>query len=108
MSKKYVEILKSYSLESYSVILANFLAVHCHNNKKKNKDQTFFTLPRDVGLAKVWIAKLNRKKDNLPKNIWISSDHFEDDCFDSSWMLESLLTYQERGKPSSQRGFFDF
>ena len=86
-----MEILKSYSLESYSVILANCLAVHCHNNKKKkNRDKTFFTLTRDVALAKLWTAKLNCKKDNLPKNIWICSDHFEDDCFDSSWMLESL------------------
>ena len=76
--------------------MANCSAVYCHNNKKKNKDKTFFTWPRDAALAKVWIAKLNREKDNLPKNVWICSDHFEDDCFDSSWMLQSSLTYQER------------
>ena len=71
-------------------------AVYCHSNKKKNKDKTFFTLPRDAALAKIWIAKLNRAKDNLPKNIWICSDHFEDDCFNTSLMLQSSLTYQER------------
>ena len=32
---------------------------------------------------------MNREKDNLVKNVWICSDHFEDDCFDSSWMLQS-------------------
>ena len=76
--------------------MANRSAVYCHNNKKKNKDKTFFTLSRDAALAKVWIAKLNREKDNLPKNVWICSDHFENDYFDSSWMLQSSLTYQER------------
>ena len=64
--------------------------------KRKTKTILFFTLPRDAALAKIWIAKLNREKDNLPKNVWICSDHFEDDCFDSSWMLQSSLTYQER------------
>ena len=84
VSKDYVEIFKSCS------------AVYCHNNEKKNKDKTFLTLPRDATLAKTWIAKLNREKDNLPKNVWICSDHFEDDFFDSSWMLQSSLTFQER------------
>ena len=91
VSKEYVEIFKS-----CSVIMANCSEVYCHNNKKKNKDKTFFTSPRDAALAKIWIAKLNREKDNLPKNVWICSDHFEDDCFDSSWMLQSSLTYQKR------------
>ena len=76
--------------------MANCSAVYCHNNEKKNKDKTFFTLSRDAALAKIWIAKLNHEKDNLPKNVWICSDHFEDDCFDSSWMLQSSLTYQKR------------
>ena len=70
--------------------------MYCHNNEKKNKDKTFLTLPRDATLAKTWIAKLNREKDNLPKNVWICSDHFEDDFFYSSWMLQSSLTFQER------------
>ena len=76
--------------------MANCPAVYCHNNKKKNKDKTFFTLTRDASTAKVWIAKLNCVKDNLPKNVWICSDHLEDYCFGSSWVLQSPLTYQER------------
>ena len=47
--------------------MGNCSAVYCHNNKTSNKDKTFFTLPGDVALAKVWIAKLNPEKDNLPK-----------------------------------------
>ena len=45
--------------------MVNFAAVYCHNNKRKNKDKTFFSLPKDTAVAKVWIAKLNREKDNL-------------------------------------------
>ena len=39
VSKEYVGIFKS-----CSVIMANCSAVYCRNNKKKNKDKTFFTL----------------------------------------------------------------
>ena len=28
--------------------------------------------------------------------MYVCSDHFEDDCFDSSWMLQSILTYSDR------------
>ena len=61
-------------------------AVYCHNNKRKNKDKTFFSLPKYTAVAKVWIAKLYRKKDNPSNKVYVCSDHFEDNCFDSSWM----------------------
>ena len=54
------------------------------------------SLPRDNALTQVWIATLNCEKDNLPKNFGVSSYYFEDDCFDSSWMLQSSLTYPEK------------
>ena len=80
--------------------MANCSAVYYHNNKKKNKDKTFFIFPRchiaQVALAQVWIAKLKREKDNLPKNVWVCSHDCEDDCFGSSWILQSSLTYPER------------
>ena len=28
--------------------------------------------------------------------MYVCSDHFEDDYFDSSWMLQSTLTYSDR------------
>ena len=75
--------------------MVNCAAVFCHNNKRKNKDKTFCSLPKDTAVAKVWIAKLNREKDNLPSNVYVCSDHFEDG-FDSSWMLQSTQTYSDR------------
>ena len=76
--------------------MVNCAAVYCHNNKRKSKDKTFFSLPKDTAVAKFWIAKLNRDKDNLPSKVYVFSDHFEDDCFDSSWMLQSAITYSDR------------
>ena len=70
-------------------------AVYYHNNKRKNKDKTFFSLSKDTAVAKVSIAKLSREKDNLPSKVYACSDHFEDDCFDSSWMLQYTLTYSD-------------
>ena len=64
--------------------------------KEKIRIKLFFSSPKDTSVARVWIAKLNREKDNLPSKVYVCSDHFEDDCFDSSWMLQSTLTYSDR------------
>ena len=53
-------------------------------------------LPKDAAVVKVWIVKLNREKDNFPSKVYIWSDHFEDECFDSSWMLQFTLNYSDR------------
>ena len=76
--------------------MVNFAAVYCHNNKRKIRIKLFLYSPKDISVARVWIAKLNREKDNLPSKVYVFSDHFEDDCFDSSWMLQSTLTYSDR------------
>ena len=76
--------------------MVNCAAFYCHNNKREIKDKTFFSLPKDTAVAKVWIAKLNREKDNLPSKVYVCSDHFEDNCLDSSWMLQPTLTYSGR------------
>ena len=75
--------------------MVNFAAVYCHNNKKK-RIKLFFSSPKDTSVARVWIAKLNREKDNLPSKVYVFNYHFQDDCFDSSWMLQSTLTYSDR------------
>ena len=49
--------------------MVNFLAVYCHNNKRKNKYKTFFSSPKDTSVARVLIAKINREKDDLPSEI---------------------------------------
>ena len=64
--------------------------------KEKIRIKFFPSSPKDTSVARVWIAKLNREKDNLPSKVYVCSDHFEDDCFDSSWMLQSTLTYSDR------------
>ena len=74
----------------------NCAAFFFHNNQRKNKGKTFFFLLKDTAVAKVWIAKLNREKNNLPSKVYVCSDHFEDDCFDSSLILQSTLTYSDR------------
>ena len=66
-------------------------AVGCSNYKKKNRDITFFNIPRDKEIADAWKAKIKRK--DLPKLIYLCEKHFEDDCFDKSVDLRnSLLT----------------
>ena len=56
--------------------MANFCTLITIIERKTKK--AFFTWPIDAALAKIWIAKLNREKDNLSKNVWICSEHFED------------------------------
>ena len=64
--------------------------------KEKIRIKLFFSSPKDTSVARVWIAKLNREKDNLPSKVYVCSHHFEDDCFNSPWMLQSTLTYSDR------------
>ena len=64
--------------------------------KEKIRIKFFPSSPKDTSVARVWIAKLNREKDNLPSKVYHCSDHVEDDCFDSSWMLQSTLTRSDR------------
>ena len=64
--------------------------------KEKIRIKLFSSAPKDTSVTRVWIAKLNREKDNLPSKVYVCSDHFEDDCFGSFWMLQSALTYSDR------------
>ena len=43
--------------------------MQCVTTMEKKKDKAFFILPRDPALVKVWIAKVNREKENPPKNV---------------------------------------
>ena len=44
----------------------------------------------------LWIVKLNLERDNLSSRVCVCSDHFENDCFDSSWMLQFTLNYSDK------------
>ena len=61
----------------------NCAAVYCHKTKRKFKDKTFFSSPKDTKIAK------------LPQ-VYVWSDQYGNNCFDSSWMLQSTLTYSDR------------
>ena len=58
------------------------VAVDCGNNtfaKNREKDVSFYNLPKDIKLRKRWLA--NIKRENNFKNPNICHQHFEDSCF---------------------------
>ena len=58
-------------------------AVGCQNNSsRKSEEISFYRLPRDVSLKKVWINNLKRA--NLPKEetVRVCHTHFEENCFE--------------------------
>ena len=61
----------------------------CFNNQTKNKDKSFFRLPTIPEIKKTWLNAINRKEGNLPHNVVVCSDHFEEQCFDCSWRLHN-------------------
>ena len=65
------------------------VAVGCTNYKSKNKELTFFCLPKDKKLAEEWKAKV--KRENLPKLVFLCEQHFADSCFDKSVDLRNQL-----------------
>ena len=63
--------------------MVHCVAVDCVNNTRGgNKNISFYRLPRDNSLKKIWIQKI--KRENLPnqENIRLCHLHFEDSCFE--------------------------
>ena len=61
-------------------------AYNCSNSNKNNPGKTFFILPKYDCTRKVWIAAIKRKEGTLLKNVYLRSYHFEEACFDKSWV----------------------
>ena len=61
-------------------------AHNCSNQSSNNEKISFHALPSDEKLKKIWLQRIRRDKDNLPKEIYIflCSNHFEEACFDKS------------------------
>ena len=53
----------------------------------KNRNVSFFSLPRNEDSRKAWIAAL--KREFLPKKVFICSEHFSDDCFEQRCLFQS-------------------
>ena len=61
--------------------MVHYVAVDCVNNTRGgNKNISFYRLPRDNSLKKIWIQKI--KRENLPNQENIRLCHFEDSCFE--------------------------
>lgn len=57
-------------------------APDCTNRSSKDLDRSFHRLPsaNHGERRKAWLAKIKRQI--LPKELYICSDHFETDCFE--------------------------
>ena len=53
-------------------------------------------MPKDPQRQKSWLAAISTDKSNLPSNVYVCSDHFEDKYFDKSLDLQNRLFYTER------------
>ena len=64
-------------------------AVNCSNQPSQNSNTSYHRLPKDEALAKVWKNKINRTQ--LPNQVYLCSEHFEESCFDKSWDIKQSL-----------------
>lgn len=64
------------------------VAFECNNEAKTNQDPTlrFLIFPKDENLRRAWIHAIGRT--SLPKNARLCSKHFEDRCFQESYLME--------------------
>ena len=70
--------------------------VGCKNKHANNSKVTYFSLPTDPQRRKSWLAAISRDKSNLPSNVFVFSNHFEDKYFDKSRDLQNWLFYTDR------------
>ena len=80
--------------------MAHCSKVECKNKQANNSEVTYFSLPKDPQRRKSWLAAISRDKSNLPSNVFVCSDHFEDKHFDKSWDLQNRLFYT--GRPTKE------
>ena len=57
---------------------------------------TYFSLPKDPQRLKSWLIAISRGKRNLPSNVFIYFDHFEEKYFDQSCDLQNRIFYTDR------------
>ena len=65
--------------------MPHYSIVGCNNKQTNNSKATYFNLPKDPQRRKSLLDAISRDKGNLPSiyHVLISSDHFEDKCFDN-------------------------
>ena len=67
--------------------MVHCVAVDCVNNTRGgNKNISFYRLPRDNSLKKIWMQKI--KRENLPNQENIRLCHFEDSCFERDLKID--------------------
>ena len=76
--------------------MAHCSIVGCKNKQANNSEVTYFSLPEDLQRRKSWLAAISRDGSNLPSNVFVCFDHFEDRYFDKSWDLQNWLFYTDR------------
>ena len=50
----------------------------CYNNSKRNKDLSFYVIPKDNKLRKIWLSKISRKNFTPTSGHRVCSAHFKD------------------------------
>ena len=75
--------------------MTHYSIVGCNNKQENNSEVTYFNLPEDPQRRKSWLAAINRDKDNLPSNVFVCSDHFEDKNSGKSWDLQNRIFYPD-------------
>ena len=62
--------------------MPNCGAPGCTNRSNIERTKSFHRLPREekADLRKAWLLKIKRKI--IPKELYICSDHFEEECFE--------------------------
>ena len=76
--------------------MAHCSIVGCKNKQANNSEVTYFSLPKDPQRQKSWLAAISRDKSNLPSNVFVCLDLFEDKYFDKLWDLQNWLFYTGR------------
>ena len=67
-------------------------AYKCNNQYSNNVNTSYHRLPKDPKIAKTWITNINLDSE-LPKNMYLCSEHFEERYFDTGHeMRQRLMT----------------
>ena len=83
--------MKIDDIDSLEVNMVSCVAVGCSNSSSNSTNLSWHCFPSDKVLRAKWIAKV--KRDDLPKNPRLCSEHFEPRMFKRNLRVSSLLIH---------------
>ena len=76
--------------------MAQCSIVGCNSKQTNNSEVIYFKFSTDPQKRKSCLAAISRDKGNLPSNVFVCFDNFEEKYFNKPWDIQKRPFYKDR------------